>query len=423
MNLVSCEKHTADLALKQDKLLDCNGAPLAAGTRMATCDDIPTVSTYLGVGQNTSLSGTGTEADPFRVNVATAGDTLPGIVQLATAANHPSTSDTEAATPAYVAAAIAAIPADPVSTMTIVGVDYVHTDENGVATTLEPSQFLSADPDNAAGVGTDGRIKVTVPGQATDTQNGTVTLAIATNYPANVTSNLEATTPAYVAAALDDHGNLTDGTNTTVSGTGTTLDPFKVNVNTATDTVAGIASLAVSGNYPANVTSNTEATTPAYVAAALDDHGNLINGLNTTVTGTGTTANPFVVNTPTTTLVVDGTKYKFTNEQGTSTIIQPGQFLSTDAGNALGLDSTGQLKVIIPAQLPDDQVLSGDNSGTVGLTLTPVTIGDPALGTSQTNYTIKADLKVAATTPSGATNYLKWSPSGYYVEILDVFCE
>ena len=238
MNLVSCEKHTADLALKQDKLLDCNGAPLAAGTRMATCDDIPTVSTYLGVGQNTSLSGTGTEADPFRVNVATAGDTLPGIVQLATAANHPSTSDTEAATPAYVAAAIAAIPADPVSTLAVEGVNYVHTDELGV-----------------------------------------------------------------------------------------------------------------------------------------------------------------------------------------KTVIQPGQFLSSDAGNAIGMDAQGRLKIAIPVQLPDDQILTGDNSGTVGLTLTPVTIGDSSLGTAQTNYTIKADLKVAATTPSGAVNHLKWSPSGYYVEILDVFCE
>jgi hypothetical protein len=415
MNLVSCEKHTADLAEKQDKLLDCNGAPLAAGTRMATCDDIPTVSTFLGAGQNTSLSGTGTAADPFRVGVATAGDALPGIVQLAVAANFPSTSDSEAATPAYVAAAIADIPADPVSTMEIVGVDYVHTDENGVETTLEPSQFLSSDPDNAAGVGTDGRIKVNVPGQATDTQNGTVTLAIATNYPANVASNLEAATPAYVAAALDDAGNLANGTNTTVSGTGTTADPFKVNVATATDTVPGISSLAVSGNYPS--TSNTETATPAYVAAALDDAGNLANGTNTTVTGTGTTADPFKVNTPTTTLVVDGVNYKFTNEPGTNTVIQPGQFLSPDAGNAIGVDAQGRLKVIIPAQLPDDQALSGDNSGTVGLTLTPAVVGD------QTNYTIKADLKVAATTPSGAVNHLKWSPSGFYVEILDIFCE
>jgi LysM repeat protein len=480
MSYVSCSKLTTELAKKQDALADCNGNPIPAGTRMATCDDIPTVSTFLGAGQNTSLSGTGTEADPFRVGVATAGDTLPGIVQLATAANHPSTSDTEAATPAYVAAAIAAIPADPVSTMEIVGVDYVHTDENGVETTLEPSQFLSSDPDNAAGVGTDGRIKVNVPGQATDTQNGTVTLAIATNYPANVTNNLEATTPAYVAAALDDHANLVNGTNTTVSGTGTTLDPFKVNVNTATDTVPGISALAVAGNYPStsdveaatpayvaaalnnagnlgngtntavtgtgttadpfkvNVatatdtipgiaslavsgnypsTSNTETATPAYVAAALDDAGNIANGTNTTVTGTGTTADPFKIHTPTSTLTISGVNYQYADETGATTVIQPGQFLSPDAGNAIGVDAQGRLKVIIPAQLPDDQVFSGDNSGTVALTLTPVV--DP--GTGNTNYTVKADLKLAALTPSGAENLLKWGPSGFYVELLDVF--
>ncbi len=42
-------------------------------------------------------------------------------------------------------------------------------------------------------------------------------------------------------------------------------------------------------------------------------------------------------------------------------------------------------------------------------------------GTGNTNYTVKADLKIAALTPSGAENLLKWGPSGFYVEMLDVF--
>jgi hypothetical protein len=109
--------------------------------------------------------------------------------------------------------------------------------------------------------------------------------------------------------------------------------------------------------------------------------------------------------------------YQYADETGATTVIQPGQFLSSDAGNAIGVDAQGRLKVLIPAQLPDDQVFSGDNSGTVALTLTPVV--DPATG--NTNYTIKADLKLAATTPSGATNMLKYGPSGFYVELLDVF--
>ena len=62
--------------------------------------------------------------------------------------------------------------------------------------------------------------------------------------------------------------------------------------------------------------------------------------------------------------------------------------LSADAGNSVVLGTDGGLKVSIPAQLPDDQVLSGDNTGSVSVTLTPTVVGD------QTNYLIKADTKV-----------------------------
>lgn len=115
-----------------------------------------------------------------------------------------------------------------------------------------------------------------------------------------------------------------------------------------------------------------------------------------------------------TTLAVSGVNYVYTNEAGVATVLQPGQFLSSDAGNALAVDAQGRIKVSIPAQLPDDQVLSGDNSGTVGLTLTPTVVG------GQTNYTIKADLKVAAQTPTSTTNMLKLSASGFYVSMEEV---
>ena len=60
----------------------------------------------------------------------------------------------------------------------------------------------------------------------------------------------------------------------------------------------------------------------------------------------------------------------------------------------------------------DGQQITGDNSGTVDLTLTEVIVG------GVTNYTVKADLNVAATTPSGDVNQLKWDATlnGYYVE-------
>lgn len=114
-----------------------------------------------------------------------------------------------------------------------------------------------------------------------------------------------------------------------------------------------------------------------------------------------------------TTLVLDSVSghYKHTNEAGTSQLIEPGNLISSTAGNAIATGTDGKLTLSIPAQLPDDQVLSGDNSGNVGLELTPVT--DPVTG--NTNYTIKADLKVAGTTPSGGANALVIGPSGAYV--------
>ena len=79
--------------------------------------------------------------------------------------------------------------------------------------------------------------------------------------------------------------------------------------------------------------------------------------------------------------------------------------LSTDAGNSITLGSDGGLAVAIPATLPDDQVLTGDNTGSVSVTLTPTVVGD------QTNYLIKADTKVDPAVGNIATV----SSAGVYV--------
>ena len=63
--------------------------------------------------------------------------------------------------------------------------------------------------------------------------------------------------------------------------------------------------------------------------------------------------------------------------------------VSTDAGNSLQLGTDGGLKVEAVAQLPDDQVLTGDNSGSVKLTLTPSTQPN-----GDVNYTIKGEVKI-----------------------------
>ena len=83
--------------------------------------------------------------------------------------------------------------------------------------------------------------------------------------------------------------------------------------------------------------------------------------------------------------------------------------VSTDAGNSLQLGTDGGLKVAAVAQLPDDQVLTGDNSGSVSVTLTPTVVGD------QTNYTIKADTKI----DPAAGNIATVSAAGVYVPEAD----
>lgn len=79
--------------------------------------------------------------------------------------------------------------------------------------------------------------------------------------------------------------------------------------------------------------------------------------------------------------------------------------LSTDVGQSITTGSDGGLLVTAVAALPDDQVLSGDNTGSVSVTLTPTVVGD------QTNYLIKADTKVDPAVGNIATV----SSAGVYV--------
>lgn len=63
--------------------------------------------------------------------------------------------------------------------------------------------------------------------------------------------------------------------------------------------------------------------------------------------------------------------------------------LSSDAGNSITTGTDGGLLVAATAALPDDQVLTGDNSGSVNLTLTPATQPN-----GDVNYTVKGDVKI-----------------------------
>ena len=73
--------------------------------------------------------------------------------------------------------------------------------------------------------------------------------------------------------------------------------------------------------------------------------------------------------------------------------------LSADAGNVLVLGADGGLKALVPAQLPDDQVLSGDATGSVDITLTP---SPDAIDPTQVNYSIRGNVKLAPAQTAGA---------------------
>lgn len=293
------------------------------------------------------------------------------------------------------------------------------------------------DIDNGAAVATCANLTQSVPNGGTDGQvltkqadgtNAWEALPVATTSGAGVvelatptealagTSTTLAVTPVGLAAALDEVGNITAGTNVTLAGTGSAASPFQINVPSAADTVAGAVQLATAANYPSPA-NDTDATTPAYVAAAvaaaavpLTNCAGAALSAGSSVLACSEVTDAVKANETVTSLSLSGNNYIFTNEAGTQATIEPGQLLSSDTGNALGLGSDGRITVAIPAQLADDQQLTGDNSGTVGLLLTPVDDG-----AGNINYTIKADVKLATTTPTNETNLLVYGASGFYV--------
>lgn len=90
-------------AMPNPRHLICDGS----GNIFLAPADPAMVAATAPITVNLSLSGTGQRTYTVGVNYAT--DTQPGVVSLAVAANYPSTSNTEAVTPAYLNAALAAV--------------------------------------------------------------------------------------------------------------------------------------------------------------------------------------------------------------------------------------------------------------------------------------------------------------------------
>jgi hypothetical protein len=257
---------------------------------------------------------------------------------------------------------------------------------------------------------------------ATDTVQGKVALATSADFP-NPTNNVDAATPAYVQAVVNSAVSaipiIEDAADTVKGKVALNLGNAVGDDNNSVDalTSSGLVALANS-TVPAEGNAVQKAIANAVERSIGDDPGlqtsianAIIDDLNALFNTSTVFQDLIRAKETTTTLTLVGGQYVYTNEDNTTSAISPTEFRSLDAGNAIGLGLDGKLKVVIPAQLPDDQVLSGDNSGTVDLVLTPVVVGD------QTNYTILANLKVALTTPSAAPNALKLSGAGFYVDV------
>jgi hypothetical protein len=145
-----------------------------------------------------------------------------------------------------------------------------------------------------------------------------------------------------------------------------------------------------------NASGELEATASASVTATVTDGAKIA-----TVTINGTPTDIF---DKLTTLVKDGAAHTVTyaNELGATTTVGAADFLSNAAGQSIIVAPDGGLYFAAVAALPDDQVLTGDNTGSITFTMTPVTMPDGTV-----NYTIKGVIQLATTTPSGKPNAAK----------------
>lgn len=136
----------------------------------------------------------------------------------------------------------------------------------------------------------------------------TLTLAKAVDYPGDIASDVLATTPAYVAAALAEATEpslalaVSSDYPADVANNSLAATPAYVAAAVAAAEVGG--SLATAADFPADVESDTLATTPAYVAAAIAGAGgggggggpSLTDGAAYPSTSDTTAATPLFVN-------------------------------------------------------------------------------------------------------------------------------
>ena len=216
-------------------LTNCSGTAITAGTAMATCAEMGTAistaiaaipaadgsETKLVAGTNTSVTGTGTTANPFVVNAlpdATKADLVGGVVP---ASQLPSYVDdvlefpTLAGFPATGEAGKIYIDASTGKTYRWNGTGYTEISASAGITVQDEGSILTTAATSLNFVGTGvqatssgGAVTVTVP-SATTTQSGTSELATDAETIAGI-SNTTVVTPAGLKAVMDSLSLPTD---------------------------------------------------------------------------------------------------------------------------------------------------------------------------------------------------------------------
>ena len=249
---VSCSKHSADVDnlqnSKQDKLKTCSGADLPAGTKVPSCDDL---TSALAGKQNTITGGTTgqvyTKLPDGSYGWTTISSGGSGTTELADGT-------------------------------TILGAG-TGADRFRVANPLPTGGTAGQVPTKQADGTTAWQTPATGGSGTTELADGTTILGIGSSadkfrvanpLPSGGTAGQVATkqadgSVAWTTVTTGGSGTTELADGVTILGAGTSTDRFRVPA--ATDTTAGITTLAVAANYPS--TSNAEAATPAYVALAM----------------------------------------------------------------------------------------------------------------------------------------------------------
>ena len=237
--------------------------------------------TKVTAGTNVSVTGTGTTATPYVVNSP-----------VETAANTPSTAITASSTKVAVTATNVQGAIDNLATAIITN------KANGSETKI--SNTGSNVVITGTGTATDPYMLNSVAENATSTNSNAITAS--TTQVAVSATNVQGAISDLATAIIANKANGSEtkisntGSNVVITGTGTTADPYKLNsvaesAASTSNTVVNASATSVS--VPAG---NVQTAIESLAQSIITNKVKLANGTNTTVSGTGTTADPYKVN-------------------------------------------------------------------------------------------------------------------------------